>query len=95
MPIACYALVGTEAVVQLEHVWVEPSQIGRGLGRTLFEHAVATARDRGASAFLIDSDPNAEAFYERLGAERVGILRADVCGQRRQLPQLRFDFRAV
>ena len=95
-PIACYALVENEdAVLQLEHVWVEPSAIGRGVGRTLFHHAVATARERGGTALLIDSDPNAEAFYVRMGATRVGSIRADVCGEQRALPQLQFDLRAA
>lgn len=90
IPVACYALVGDEDI-QLEHLWVEPESMGRGLGRSLFEHAAATARSNGGVALLIDSDPNAESFYERMGATRVGSLRADVCGERRELPQMRYN----
>ena len=89
--VACYALVpsgGPE--IQLEHVWVHPSRIGQGLGRRLFEHAAEKARSLGGEALLIDSDPNAEAFYRRMGAERVGALRADMDGQHRELPQFRY-----
>ncbi len=91
LPVACYALVGDGADVQLEHVWVEPSLIGRGLGRALFVHAVTTAGALGGTALLIDSDPNAEAFYERMGAERIGTLETDVLGEHRELPQMRFN----
>lgn len=89
-PIACCALVGDGAEIQLEHVWAEPAQIGRGGGRALVEHAASAARASGARALIIDSDPNAEALYVRLGAERIGAVRADVCGERRELPRLRY-----
>jgi hypothetical protein len=35
------------------------------------------------------ADPNAEAFYARLGAVRVGAVPSDVAD--RSLPMLRFD----
>ncbi len=92
IPVACYALVpsgGPE--IQLEHVWVHPLRIGQGLGRRLFDHAAQTAAALRGEALLIDSDPNAEAFYRRMGAERVGALRADMDGQHRELPQFRYD----
>ena len=91
VPVACSALVGTE----LEHLWVEPSQMGRGIGRALFEHAAQAARDGGETDVWITSDPHAEAFYLRMGAERVGHVRADVCGERRALPRLRLALRAA
>lgn len=89
--IACYALVGDGPEIQLEHVWVLPSAIGRGIGRALVEHASQTARALGAERLVIDSDPYAEAFYTRLGARRVGAIRADVCGTRRELPRLQLE----
>ncbi len=89
--IACYALVSEGEGFRLEHVWVDPPHIGRGLGRTLFDHAMGMTQAAGATHVLIDSDPNAEPFYLRMGARRMGTIRADVCGVRRELPRLRFD----
>jgi len=57
---------------ELEDLWVEPSAIGAGVGRRLFEHAVEVARRGGATALEIDADPNAVGFYERMGAVRIG-----------------------
>ncbi|PAP75608.1 GNAT family N-acetyltransferase [Rubrivirga marina] len=91
VPVACVALSVDGDAVELEHLWVEPAAMGRGLGRALFEHAVRVARDAGGTALFIDSDPFAEPFYQRMGAERVGWTRADVLGERRELPRLRFD----
>lgn len=90
--VACTVLEGVSGEIQLEHVWVDPAWIGRGLGRRLFEDAVEVARGLGGTALLIDSDPNAASFYERMGAEYVQQIRADVCGERRDLPQYRFRF---
>lgn len=95
VPVACYVLVGAGREVQLEHCWVHPSVIGRGIGRMLVRHAAETARSAGAEALRILSDPNAEPFYARLGAERIGVVRADVCGERRVLPDLRLDIAAA
>ncbi|MCW2870403.1 GNAT family N-acetyltransferase [Actinacidiphila oryziradicis] len=53
-------------------MFVEPDAIGRGVGRRLFEHAVATARELGFERFTIDADPNAEPFYLAMGAVRIG-----------------------
>jgi GNAT superfamily N-acetyltransferase len=75
----------------LEHLWVAPAAMRRGVGSALFAHAVALARTCGARALRIEADPFAEPFYLRLGAVRVGALPALVLGApQRVLPLLRF-----
>lgn len=75
-----YALMGSGHSVQLEHLWVWPDQMGKGVGRSLVDHALAAAARRGAEVLVIESDPNAEAFYRRLGAVRVGTIPAPAPG---------------
>jgi GNAT superfamily N-acetyltransferase len=77
----------------MEHLWLRPAWAGRGIGRSLFEHAVRTARLRGARNVTIESDPHAEGFYLHMGARRVGEVAADVDGARRRLPKLVFELR--
>jgi len=91
VPVACVALRVDGDAAEVEHLWVAPAAMGRGLGRALFEHAARAACEQGAVALFIDSDPSAEPFYQRMGAERVGWARADVLGERRDLPRLRLD----
>lgn len=55
-------------------MFVDPGVIGKGVGRLLFQHAVATARNLGFTQFTIDADPNAEPFYEAMGAVPVGVI---------------------
>ena len=49
-----------------------------GFGRTLLDHATREARRRGAKRLTILADPYAAAFYERMGARRVGEAPSDV-----------------
>jgi GNAT superfamily N-acetyltransferase len=60
----------------LEHVWVDPRRHGLGVGRALVEHARQNAR----GVIAIVADPNAEAFYVKLGARRVGEVPAPMPG---------------
>jgi GNAT superfamily N-acetyltransferase len=87
-PRGFYALAVEEAGAVLDHLWMEPEWMGRGVGRELLRHAVETARAGGAARLEIDSDPHAEAFYRRMGAVRIGEVRADVDDVERVLPRL-------
>lgn len=57
--------------------FVDPDCIGTGIGRSLFTALAGHARGRCAPGdpdphLTILSDPNAEPFYRRLGARRIG-----------------------
>ena len=86
-PIGYYRVIPGDPA-ELEDLWVEPSAIGSGGGRLLFEHAVEVARSGGASALEIDADPNAVGFYERMGAVRIGETASKLIPGR-SLPRLR------
>jgi GNAT superfamily N-acetyltransferase len=85
-----YALERAYGRWRLEHLWLTPGHIGRGLGRMLFDHAVGAARAMGVAELEIEADPNAEGFYRRMGAERVGEISSSVRGVRRVVPMLRY-----
>lgn len=87
-PVGFYALEITGRVASLEHLWVDPSAMRRGIGRALFEHARDRAARLGCEVLRIDSDPHAEPFYLAMGAARVGTVPAPVAGHRRELPRL-------
>ena len=89
--IGFYSLRESSGMLRLEHLWIVPTQIGKGMGRSLFRHAIERAAARGASSLTIEADPNAEPFYRRMGADRIGSVAGEVNGQRRELPLLAFD----
>jgi GNAT superfamily N-acetyltransferase len=55
----------------LEDLWVEPAWMGKGAGSRLFKHAAAHARSLGARRLEWEAEPNAVAFYERMGGSYV------------------------
>lgn len=54
-------------VCVLEHLWVEPARIRRGVGSLLFRHAAGRAHALGATAMEWEVEPNALGFYARMG----------------------------
>jgi GNAT superfamily N-acetyltransferase len=81
-----YALVFAKQRVNLEHLWILPAYMGQGIGRALFEHALARCREMQCQGLEIVSDPNAQGFYERMGAKKVGVSVGEVDGELRYLP---------
>ena len=86
-----YVLTTEDDGIHLDHLWIEPTAMGKGIGRTLFAHAVAQARNAGFALIKIEADPNAEGFYRRMGAKRVGTKISEVKGQRRELPLMEWN----
>ncbi len=73
----------------LEHFWVAPAAMGRGVGKAMLAHAAVMARAAGAAGLSIDADPYAEPFYLAQGAVQVGVVAAPLAGQpQRVRPQL-------
>jgi GNAT superfamily N-acetyltransferase len=72
---------------ELGMLFVAPETIGKGVGGTLFRHAIQTARSTGFRCLTIESDPHAEPFYRAMGAVRIGsVPSASIPG--RELPLL-------
>lgn len=86
------SLVGFAAIVQegdvaiLDHLWILPACIGHGVGRKLFLHVASIVPE-----FEFTSDPNAEGFYERLGAIQIGVYQS--ARQNRTLKKYRYSVR--
>ncbi len=90
-PVAFYALVPLEGRRQdweLDHLWVSPGVMGRGIGRALLTHAAQQVTRRGGRSLFILSDPHAEAFYHALGAHSVGRAPAFMDGHERWLVEM-------
>ena len=73
----------------LLHLFVDPQALRRGVGRALFEAACAWCVAQGGTKLVILSDPNAAAFYQRLGANLIGEAVSDAIPDR-TLPLLEY-----
>jgi GNAT superfamily N-acetyltransferase len=79
--------------VDLDALFVDPPAIGSGAGRALFDAAVALARRQGARCMTILADPNAAAFYERMGARYLRHAPSDAIPGR-TLPFYEYDLQS-
>ena len=89
--VAQIAVTGDDA--ELAKLFIAPGAIGTGVGKTLFAWAVNEARAGGAMQLWIEADPDAAAFYRRMGATDAGsVPSGSIPGL--FLPRLRFDLQA-
>lgn len=84
-----YSLERQGDEVELAHFFVDPTQIGKGYGKQMWQDAIEKARSSNYPSLLITSDPFAEGFYLALGAERVGVVPSSL-RPGRELPLMRF-----
>ena len=55
----------------LEHMFIEPRHIGKGIGSTMFRHLQDRCKEMGTGELGILSDPNSRGFYEKMGCRYV------------------------
>jgi GNAT superfamily N-acetyltransferase len=80
----------TDTDADLLKLFVEPALLRSGVGRLLFEWATARARGLGAVRMMIEADPGAVPFYERMGARHAGFAPSQSI-LRRMLPCMQLD----
>ena len=90
-PIAYYSFEENEGRLWLDNLWVLPEYMGQGIGRMLFQHALERCKVLGVSILKIEADPNAQSFYERMGARKVGEHRTEIDGEPRILPVMEIN----
>lgn len=55
----------------LEHMFIMPLHIGKGIGSKMFHHLRKLCAERGISELGILADPNSKGFYEKMGCLNV------------------------
>ena len=89
-----YRLSRTEASAEIQEFHLEPSLIGRGIGRRMFEHACERARASGARWLIWSTNTNAIGFYLRMGGEITGTTPSGIAGEE-PLTCVRLDTRTA
>ena len=85
----CSLIPKDKTTIELHDLFVEPSHIGKGHGKELWNYAAQLARNLGFNRMVLSADPNAEPFYVRQGAVRVGEKASSV-GADRMLPLMEY-----
>jgi GNAT superfamily N-acetyltransferase len=61
-----------QGIALLYGIYVDPARWRQGIGRSLFEAAVARSKGLETGALMIYAEHSAEGFYKRMGAGRIG-----------------------
>jgi len=77
-----------KAGLWLEHMFLQPSFIGKGLGTKLFYHCMRTCGLKNISTVNILADPNAKGFYQKMGCRFTADYPSSIEG--RTTPFLEF-----
>lgn len=77
------------APVDLRHFWVAPNNVGMGVGKLMLSHAIEYLASSKVDLFQVVVEPNAEGFYLRMGAVKVGSKSMPELGQTFPVMQLR------
>lgn len=89
--VAFYTLQEKNGNAWIEDLWVSPEFIGKGIGKSLFLHALDRSRQRGSKKLQLEADPNAVGFYEKMGMYKIGERRYELDGQLRILPTMEIE----
>ena len=91
VPVGFCAISIEDKRASVEHMWVLPEYMGKGIGAELFQHMLSKCREMRVMVLEIESDPNAQGFYEHMGAKKTGEAIGEVDGQPRILPLLEIN----
>ena len=86
-----YSLKQDGESMWLDNLWILPEFMGQGIGKRLFQHALERSHVLGVTTLKIESDPNAQSFYEKMGALKIGEHHTEVEGHPRVLPVLEIN----
>lgn len=75
----------------LEHIFILPDNIRKGLGRQLMLHAMDIASEMGVQNLHIFADPNSQGFYLKLGARYIGERPSNIKSRTVSLFELKID----
>jgi GNAT superfamily N-acetyltransferase len=87
-----YSIENSSATAVLEHLWILPLAMKKGVGSQLFTHAELYSIQSGCREMMIESDPHAEGFYQRKGAQTIDYHESSIGGISRRLPVMRKVF---
>ncbi|MCL9685053.1 GNAT family N-acetyltransferase [Legionella maioricensis] len=75
--IGLYAFkINDDEAPELDLFFINRKQIGQGIGKIMWQHALDHALKHHWTEFKIIADPNAEPFYKRMGATTIGTFES-------------------
>ena len=67
-----------EKEIELDNLFILPEYIGKGLGKYLVLDFLSRIKDQKAERIILDSEPNAESFYSKMGFVKIGEFETSI-----------------
>jgi GNAT superfamily N-acetyltransferase len=67
-----------EHTIKLDNLFILPEYIGKGFGRILMNDFLILVNGTSVNKVILDSEPNAEMFYAKLGFVKVGEIETSI-----------------
>lgn len=68
----------SEETIELDNLFVWPDFIGKGFGQILMKDFLLRLENSGIKKVVLDAEPKAEKFYERIGFVKVGEIQTSI-----------------
>ena len=75
----------------LEHLFIKPSLIKKGIGSLLIQHLIRRCKELEISKILIFADPNSKGFYTKMGADLIQESPSSIEGRMVYLFELKIS----
>lgn len=82
-----YGVLVGDKEISLEYLFIDPKYIGKGYGKSLWNHMVDNCANLGIKEFVIITSPQAKEFYTKMGAIPTGEVDSLVI-KGRKVPRL-------
>lgn len=68
----------SENTIKLDNLFVLPEFIGKGFGKILMNDFLNRLKDIDVQKVILNSEPNAEAFYKKFGFVKIGQIETSI-----------------
>lgn len=76
-----YSVIVWQGEPYLDHIFIDPSFLKRGIGSQLIQHLIQNQREKGIAQLKVLVDPNAVGFYNRMGAAFIEYVPSNIAGR--------------
>ncbi|MBS7252352.1 GNAT family N-acetyltransferase [Flavobacterium branchiicola] len=76
--------------VELDNLFILPEYIGKGLGSFLMNDFLERMRNEKCKRVILDSEPNAEQFYQKMGFEKIGEFETSIKNRFMSIMEMNF-----
>lgn len=70
-----------EKVIELDNLFILPEYIGKGFGKYLVLDFLNQIKEEKIERIILDSEPNAENFYVKMGFIKIGEFETSIKGR--------------